>query len=384
MYMREIRVFCATNLQVNGFARQIVALAGALLMWLAVPSLAAAAQSFSVSSSQGFPAGGDPSFTTTQVLDTSHGSPGAVKITQAAGVLSSLNANPSCIQRVQYTSACQIGSGTAGPAAGIGATLTAYLVPPPNPKTDAAGIDLQTSAPGQAPTHVAVQLVQTPSGNVQAVLNLNLSGLGPVGSVLSNMSLTVNGTLNGKPFTRMPTNCNVTEHSSLTVTYSDGTTETSTASPDFKPTGCASLPFNPQVTATAVKDANDVGVRIVQSQTQAVGEAAGASTTIALPWPAIIANTAALPLQNTTTPIGTAVATSPLQPTALSGFAYLTGPSPFSPTLTLRFPGAVSLVLVGNVDLNAHTVTFPALPDVPQTSLVVTLFGGARAAEEAT
>jgi hypothetical protein len=138
------------------------------------------------------------------------------------------------------------------------------------------------------------------------------------------------------------------------------------------------------VTGSLVKDAHDNGVKVVTNQTQALGESAGLSTTLELPWPAVIANTAALPLQNSSTPIGTAVATSPLQPAPLTGFAYLTGSSPFTPTLTLKFPPPVALTLVGNVDLNAHTVTFPALPDVPQTGLTVTLFGGPKAAEAAT
>ncbi len=369
----------------NGIARQLAVVAGALALSLAAPALASAAQSFQVTSPTGFPAGGDPSYTTTQVLDSgSMGAPGKVTITLAPGALASLAANPSCVKTVQYTSACRVGSGSASTSLGVGLGLTAYLVPPPNPATDAAGIDLLTGPPANQTTHVAIALVQNPStGNVASVLKLDLSGLGPLGSILTKMSLTVNGTLGGKPFTRMPSNCNVTQHSSLTVQYANGT-ETTQASPDFAPTGCASLPFNPQVSGSLVKDSGDNGVKVVTTQTQALGEAAGASTTLELPWPAVIANTASLPLQNTTTPVGTAVATSPLQPTPLTGFAYLTGAGPFTPTLTLRFPPPVALTLVGNVNLNAHTVTFPTLPDVPQTSLVVTLFGGPKAAEEAT
>jgi hypothetical protein len=370
---------------VKRFVPKILATAAALVVSLALPALASASQSFEVSSPTGFPAGGDPSYTTTQLLDSSHGSPGKVKITLAPGVLASLAANPSCLKSVQYTSACQIGTGSASTAVpGVGVTLTAYLVPPPDPNKDAAGIDLVTSAPGQAPTHVAVALVQTANGNVESVLNLDLSGLGPVGGVLTNMSLTVNGTLDGKPFTRMPTNCTVSQHSSLTVTYSDGTTETSAASPDFVPSGCSSLPFTPVVSASVIKDAHDDGAKVTTTQTQPLGQAAGASTTLQFPWPALASNTAALSLQNTTKAIGTAVATSPLQPAPLTGFAYLTGPGPFTPTLTLKFVGAVSLTLVGNVSLQNHTVTFPSLPDVPQTALVVTLFGGSEAAESAS
>jgi hypothetical protein len=73
-----------------------------------------------------------------------------------------------------------------------------------------------------------------------------------------------------------------------------------------------------------------------------------------------------------------------LQPAPLKGYAYLTGSGPFTPSLTLRFPPPVALTLVGAVNLNNHTVTFSNLPDVPQTSLVVTLFGGPQALELAT
>jgi hypothetical protein len=370
---------------VNGFARQIAVLAGALTLFLTLPALASADQSFQVSSPTGFPAGGDPAYTTTQNLDSSSkGAPGKVTITLAPGVLASLAANPSCTKTTQYTSACQIGTGSAASGSLPIATLTAYLVPPPS-ASDAAGIDLLTGPPTNQTTHVAVDLVQTASGNVASVLKLDLSGLGPVlGGVLTKMSLTVNGTLNGKPFTRMPSNCNVSTHSSLTVQYANGPPETTQASPDFKPTGCDALPFNPQVTASAVKDAHDDGVKVVTSQTQAANEAAGLSTTLKLPFPAIIPNPASVPFQNTNTPVGSAVASSPLQPAPLTGLAYLTGPGPFTPTLTLRFPPPVALTLVGNVDLTAGTVTFTTLPDVPQTALVVTLFGGPKAAEKTT
>jgi hypothetical protein len=349
---------------------------------LAVPALASAAQSFQVSSPTGFPAGGDPSYTTTQILDSgAMGAPGKVTITLAPGVLASLNANPSCATKQQYTDACKIGTGSASTSIGAGLGLTAYLVPPPS-STDAVGIDLLTGPPLNQTTHVAVDLVQTLTGNVASVLKLDLSGLGPLGSVLTKMSLTVNGTLGGKPFTRMPSNCNVSTHSSLTVQYANGT-ETSQASPDFAPSGCAALPFTPQVSATAVKDAHDDGVEVTTTQTQPLGQAAGLTTTLQLPWPTVGTNTSAVALQNKPIAVGTAVATSPLQPAPLEGKAYLTGSGPFTPSLTLRFP-APALTLVGAVNLNTHTVTFSNLPDVPQTSLVVTLYGGPQALELAT
>jgi hypothetical protein len=351
---------------------------------LAFPALAAAQQSFAVSTANGgapdFPAGGDPSYTTTTTLDGSAGSPGPVTITLAPGVLASLAANPSCLESTQYTPSCQIGEGTASASGLPVVQLTAYLVPATNP-SDAAGIDL-ISNPGNQTTHIEIALVQTSTGNVQSVLKFDLSGLGPVGQALTGMSLTVNGSLDGQPFTRMPTSCSP-GHSMLSITYANGQTETSQASPDFTPTGCDSLPFNPALSGSAVKDPHDSGTEVVTTQTQGAGEAAGQSTMLILPWPALSANLNALSIQNTSTPVGSAVVTSPLQPAPLSGLAYLTG-QPFTPTLTLRFPPPVALTLVGTVGLTSHSVTFSNLPDVPQTSLVVTLFGGAKAAQSAS
>ena len=85
--------------------------------------------------------------------------------------------NPSCLKgAANYTSACQIGQGGAATSVpGVSLSLTAYLVPPPNPSTDAAGIDLQTSAPGVPPTaHRRVALIQTASGNVASRLSFSL------------------------------------------------------------------------------------------------------------------------------------------------------------------------------------------------------------------
>src|SRR5207248_1936138 len=97
---KEMQKFCVTtlvDLAVNGFARQLGVLAGTLVTCLLAPALASADQSFQVTSSTGFPAGGNPSYTTTQTLDSAKmGAPGKVTIALAPGVLASLAANPSC------------------------------------------------------------------------------------------------------------------------------------------------------------------------------------------------------------------------------------------------------------------------------------------------
>ena len=343
----------------------------------AVPAIASAAQSLAVSSPTGFPAGGHPSYTTTITLDSSAGTPSKVTVSLQPGVLASVSANPSCVTGTpQHTTACQIGTGSAASTLPVLAIpLTAYLVPPPT-KADLVGIDLVTGIPNGPVTHAGAQLVQTPGGNVQTVLSLDLSSLGPEAGVLSQMSLTIDGTLGGKPFTRMPTNCHAGS-SSVTIVYAKGT-ETTAASPDFAPTGCGTLPFAPKLSGFAVVDAHDSGVAVTTTVTQAADEAASASTQLALPWPTLAPNFSALSLQNTSTPVGGASTATTLLPTPLQGKAYLTG-SPAAPTLTLRFPPPAVLTLVGSINLARHTVTFPTIPDVPVTRLAVTLSGGPKA-----
>jgi hypothetical protein len=349
---------------------------------LAVPALASAAQTFSVGSpggSSSFQANGDPSYTTSMTFDTSAGAPQTALITMSPGVLASLAANPACLKSVQYTASCRIGSGSATLLLGAPLSLTAYLVPATNPN-DAAGIDLVSSA---STSHAEVQLKQNASGAVSSVLDVDLASAGTAGSLITGTSLTVNGTLGGKPFVRMPSNCSPGP-SSLTVTYANGKSETSSASPDFTITGCSSLPYAPRASVVIVKDAHDPGTEVTTTVTQNADEASTSAQTLKLPFPTLAANLKAAPLQNTSTPVGDAVADSPLLPEPLTGKVYLTGSSPFTPSLTIRFPPPSAITLTGAVDLDKSTVTFTGIPDVPQTKLVVTLFGGPKALEETT
>jgi hypothetical protein len=361
-----------------------------VLTWgLTVPELASATQTFSVRNPNGgssFQAGSDASYTTTMTFDSSAGAPQTALISLSPGVLGSLAANPSCRHGVQHTSACQVGTGTAT-IENVGTVgLTAYLVPAQDPAADVAGIDLVTSGPppvGGSTTHAEIQLKQSASGAVQTVLNVNFAGAGAASNVITGSSLTTNSTLNGQPFSRMPSNCSPGP-SSLTVKYANGTSETTTAAPDFTITGCSSLPYNPQLSVTAVKDAHNSGVAITTTVTQAADEAATARQALVIPFPAFGPNTNALGLQNTSTAVGSATAYSPLLPTPLVGKVYLTGSGPFTPSLTIRFPAPNAITLTGKVNLDTSTTTFTGIPDVPQTKLIVALFGGPQALEVAT
>jgi hypothetical protein len=341
---------------------------------LAVPGLASAKQSFMITSASGtFPAGGHPTYTTTIGLDsTSAGTPSSLAIHLMPGVLASPAANPSCVTTATPdSSACEIGTGSVSVLGLPGAPLVkAYLVPPPKP-SDIVGIDLVSG--GLLPIHAGAKLVQTASGNVQTVLSVPLTSLGPAAGLISSMSLTINGTLNHKPFNRMPTNCSP-GHSTLTVVYASKK-ETSTAAPDFKPTGCKALPFAPKFSATARESAHQVGTAVTTTVTQATDEAATSALTLTLPHETLSANIQAVKLQNTTTPVGSAVAASPLLPKPLKGKIYLIG-TPTKSKLKIRFPAPAKLTLTGVVSLANDSVTIPAVPDVPLTNLLVKFPGG--------
>lgn len=342
---------------------------------LAFPPLASAAQSLAVTSQTGaFPAGGDPTFTTTTTLDTSAGTPSSITVSLAPGVLSSASASPSCLTGTQYAPECQIGGGSAT-VLGLPVSFNAYLVPARSPAA-VAGIDLVTSAP-QTVTHAEVQLVQTATGNVTTVLYI--ADLGSFAPYISGMTLTVNGTLDGKPFNRMPTHCPLAGATTLTVVYANqpNQPETTVASPDFAPTGCAALPFAPTLSGVAVKDGGDQGVKVTTTVIQAADEAASSSTVLRLPWPTLAPNLSSLSLLNTSATVGTAAAVTPLLPQPLIGKVYMTG-QPLTPSLTIRFPAPAAMTLSGAINLQNNSVTFPTVPDVPLTSLVVTLNGGPK------
>ena len=84
------------------------------------------------------------------------------------------------------------------------------------------------------------------------------------------------------------------------------------------------------------------------------------------------------PTSGTCKPVGSATATSPLYPNALSGQAYLTGtPGALAaPSITLVFPPPFGLTLSGAVNLSTNSTTFTGVPDIPLSDLRVVLNGG--------
>ena len=169
-------------------------------------------------------------------FDSSAGAPQTAIITLSPGVLASLAANPSCLQSVQHSPACMIGSGSATLMSLIPVPLTAYLVPATNPN-DAAGIDFVSSA---STSTAEVQLKQDASGAISSVLNVDLSTLGAVGN--HHRDLADRQWDAGRP-TVQPHAEQLLARSFLADRYlCKRRVQTSSASPDFTITGCRASP----------------------------------------------------------------------------------------------------------------------------------------------
>ena len=275
-------------------------------------------------------------------------------------------------------SACEVGSGTVTAYAygtvPIPTNVTFDLVPPPA-AGDLAGLAVNSNGTQIGSTaDIKVRPSGDPDGvgvTIQFVLPNSLYGV-PIS--IHEISSTFDGL-------RYPATCPSTPQTVAVAvdSYSDPTLHTATA--PLAVTGCSSLSYSPSFALTATRDSADNRVAVVSDVTQAATEAPSRSVALALPYAQLRGNVAGLQrlCQNvssgTCTPVGSVTAASPLYPHALTGRAYLTG-TITGLTLTLVFPAPFPLTLVGSVNLVTNVTTFTGLPDIPLTSLRVTLDGG--------
>ena len=152
-----------------------------------------------------------------------------------------------------------------------------------------------------------------------------------------------------------------------------------TATAPLNVTGCSTLPYAPALTASVTKDAKDSGGELVLGITQAAGESSNKSITLGLGGsitPNVGADVPCLTGSGPGCTIGTATATSPLvpSPALASGTITLSG-SATAPAITVTFPAPFSLTISGVVNLAKNSVTFGSVPDLPLTSLNLTVTG---------
>jgi hypothetical protein len=275
--------------------------------------------------------------------------------------------------------ACQVGTGTvtaeANSSVPITTPVTFDLVPPPAPG-DLAGLAVNSSGTQIGAT---ADIKVRPSGDPNGV-GITISFVLPNSLDGVPISLTeINSTFDGL---RFPATCPSTPADVSVAVNSDSVSTIQTVTAPLPVSGCAALPYAPKFAVSATQDKADSQVRLVTDITQAADEAPNRSVSLAFP-SALVPNVSAAaglcanPAAGTCTPVGSATATSPLYPAALSGKAYLTGSLAAGLSLTLVFPSPFPLTLTGQVNLATNTTAFTGLPDIPLTDLNVTLDGGA-------
>jgi hypothetical protein len=307
-------------------------------------------------------------------------SPAAMTLNLPPGLLANASlAGGACLKTADLNdSTCEVGSGTvtayAYGSVPIPTNVTFDLVPPPA-AGDLAGLAVNSSGTQIGSTaDIKVRPSGDPAGvgvTIQFQLPNSLYGV-PI--AIHEISSTFDGL-------RYPTTCPSTSQTVTVAADSYGDSTVKTASAPLSVTGCSSLSYSPSFAVTATRDTADNRVQVVSNVTQSATEAPSRSVALALPFAQLRPNIAGLQrlcqdlASGTCSPVGSVTAVSPLYPRALTGQAYLTG-TISGLTLTLVFPPPFPLTLVGSVNLVSNVTTFTGLPDIPLTSLAVTLAGG--------
>jgi hypothetical protein len=299
-----------------------------------------------------------------------------------------------CLNSATPLAACVVGTGTVGATenilvpAPLSLPAEFTLVKPPSP-SDLAGLAVSVKDPTSgtyqqlgSPADVVIRPASDPAGFGLDILFSNIPDTYTVLGAATSISVTeINGTFDGL---RFPSSCPATPANVVVASssYSDPTVRTVSA--PLTVTGCGSLPFSPGFKVTAARDSADRQVQITTDITQGAGQASPRSVALTLPSAVLGPNLAAIsqicpnPASGTCKPVGSATATSPLYPKALSGQAYLTGtPGALAaPSISLVFPPPFGLTLSGAVNLSSNSTTFTGVPDIPLSDLRVVLNGG--------
>ncbi|HTU28970.1 MAG TPA: hypothetical protein VMF07_06295 [Solirubrobacteraceae bacterium] len=384
-------------------ATVVVAVAAAIA---APAAMASATASMSLDQSAGTSAGGSHNLgLNLSFSDSGSDSPKDLTINLPPGLLANAAIdNGACLTTTPSSnppSACEVGSGTVtaqpdvsllgiGVPAPIPISVSFYLVKPPA-AGDLAG--LEVTGLGQQIGSTGDVLVR-PSGSsdgVGATIKLTLPDSLPAASLPAPISTLVNG-LVGISITkiastfdslRYPTTCPSTP-ADLTATVDSYDVSTlQNLSQPLSVTGCGSLAYNPSFSVSAKKDSADKGVALTTNVTETAAMAPSQSVALSFPTAVLGPNLASLAnfcatYSSSCPQVGSVTAQSSLYPTALTGKAYFTG-SPAGPMLTLVFPAPFPLTLTGAINLLTNSATFSGLPDIPLTSLAVTLNGGSKA-----
>lgn len=219
-----------------------------------------------------------------------------------------------------------------------------------------------------------------------------IAGIGNI--QIKRLKFTLFGTVNGRNFTRGPTNCSL--HTSTGEAFAYDHPEVATGpSSSYTPTGCNTLAFNPTLTmAVGARGSNGFATHppLSVTVTQMPGEAGILGNGVTLPVE-LTPNTAAfgsicMPAElasdacPATSQVGTASATSPFVATPLAGAVYLVQhDGVVLPGLVADLRGRVRVkVNIDNSIVGGRQIksTVNGLPDLPIGSFSLALDGGAK------
>lgn len=213
----------------------------------------------------------------------------------------------------------------------------------------------------------------------------------PLDIQLTAMKLTLNGAAAHGKFLTNPTDCRPAR-TVVAVTSYDQPATPKTGTSSFTPTGCASLPFAPRLSGS-IGGAGGTGANKSPTLTAIVaarpGDANARRVAVALPpqvginlkWPGTQCPGQTFAAGNcpAQSRVGTAIATSPLLATPVTGpVSYITAPGSTQPALGVQFGPPVPLQLVGRVGFGASSITntFDNIPDLPLSRFQLTIAGG--------
>jgi hypothetical protein len=319
-----------------------------------------------------------------------------------AGLVGAIPAVPLCTEAQATAESCPAESliGKATVTAGSGSTPytlagSVYLTGPYQGAPYGMFISVPVVAGpfklGNAITRAKIDVNQK-SGRV--IVSSNLPTIVKGGVPVRLRSVTVE--INRQNFLTNPTNCGVLATESTVTGLGSPGTSVNLSSP-FQVANCSALAFKPSFKASTGGNPTKAGGASLETTiTQAAGQANIKSVVVQLPvqLPSRLttlqkacaqatfeANPLSCPAESV---VGSARANTPVLPKQLTGPAYLVGHAGAAfPDLDLVLQGnGVRVILVGNTDIKKGitTTTFASTPDVPVTSITVSLPMGPHSA----
>jgi hypothetical protein len=304
---------------------------------------------------------------TVKINTTFSAQPETVTVALAAGLLANPTVPVACTQPPTCGSQSLVGSGKVMASSGglkFSSTAKLYLVVPQ--PGEVGRLALVAGTPfGKIVAPGSVTIRSQPDVGADITFANLPRKIGGVAVTITGLDLTINGTVDAKPFTRNPTTCGPA-NTELTVTGYDSSVTTATST--FTSTYCSALAYAPKLSGSATVSGADGSTALTTTVTQASGQAATRVTQLTIPFGPFPRS---LPAGST---VGTATVDTPLSTQPLTGQVVTTSGNGiqivFAPPFQITLAGTTSLTA------NGFQTTIANMPDVPLSSVTVALNGG--------